>query len=618
MEIEKYKKHLKELSDKERQERIKNQWELVSGKQLGPLTGYSSVDLQWLKHYSEEAINKVVNFELKDESMYETLYKYASKHLEDEAYDYLGKKITYKEVLDNVDKMADALHTTGIKENDIVIIALPNTPESRYLIYACSKIGAIPNPIMPTTSELDFEAILLNTNSKHIFLMDGLRKKYRNELNKYNILDENIVEVSPTRTSNGIIKAIDKIKSLGKKDEYNKYLEKGTDKAEFVKRTKDDIALIEQTGGTTALTTKGVAITNGNVYSSVYQFLNSELNFEEGDTFLDILLPSISYGASHEHLTLTNGIKCYMVPILVKKDIVDKISKFKPNHIMMGPIHLEFITNDKKKRNWEFLKNAVTGGDSMSIELENSINKKLKINNSPVNIEQGYGMSECFGAAVCNHNKFIKQGSLGVPHILTSVSIFKYDEDKDDYTTDTEVQTNEIGEICISSPTVMREYLNNHEATSLILKKHSDGRIWLHTGDVGYVDEDGYLFITDRIKDLIFRNGFKVSPQKVNNLIQEKLGKMIETSVVIGVPDEVERNVPVFFYKLKDEYMNKSSEIENLLEDFYKSGILSDVEIPKENVELTEIPRTGARKINKKVIKKNYLDEKNSQMKLKK
>ncbi len=539
--------------------------------------------------------------------MYETLYIYATKHLDDIAFEYLGVKCTYRNLLKNIDTIASALKASNINEDDIVIIGLPNTPEARYLIYACSKIGAIANPIMPTTSEMDFETILKNTKSKNIFLMNGLREKYADVLEKYNIDKDSVIEISPIRTSNGIIRIIDKIKRNGKISEYDSYLQRGIGtETSFVKRKNEDIALIEQTGGTTALTTKGVLIINGNVYSSNFQLLNSELNFSSGDTLLDILLSSISYGASHEHLTLTNGIKNYIIPILVKEDIVKKIAKYKPNHIMMGPIHLEFIIKDNRKRNWSFLKNAVTGGDSMSVELERAIYDKLKNNNSNVEIEQGYGMSECFGAAVCNHNGFIKEGSIGIPHILTTIGVFKYNEDSEDYTTDDELRVKEIGEICISSPTVMKEYLNNENATNLVLKEHNDGKIWLHTGDIGYIDSDGYLYITDRIKDLIFRNGFKVSPQKVNKIIQDEIGYMFEDSVVIGVPDSVERNVPIFFYKIKEEY--KDSKINDILQKIYESGILSEVEIPKDSVELEEIPRTAARKINKKEIKANYLD----------
>lgn len=617
MDIESYKQEIKKLSPEEKKERIKNQWELVSGKKLGPLTGYSSIDLQWLKYYSEETIDRMIDFEIKDESMYETLYDYASKHLHKIAFEYLGVKCTYKELLDNIDKMANALSASGIQENSIVVIALPNTPESRYLIYACNKIGAIVNPIMPTTSELDLETILTNTNSNHIFLMEGLKEKYNGILKRHNISQENIVEVSPIRTSKGILKILDKIKRNGKISEYDSYLLKGVNIAALlVKRKKDDIALIEQTGGTTALTTKGVLITNGNVYSSNFQLLNGEFNFREGDTILDILLPSISYGASFEHLTLTNGIKSYMIPTLVKKDIVDKITKFRPEHVMMGPIHLEHIVNDKKKRDWSFLKNAVTGGDTMTLKLEQNVNKKLSENKATIGIEQGYGMSECFGAAIGNHNGSIIEGTLGIPHILTTIGIFEYDEENEDYTTDKELQINEKGEICIYSPTIMKKYLNNDEASSLVLKEHSDGKVWLHTGDVGYIDKEGYITITDRIKDLIFRNGFKVSPQKINKIIQDRIGDMLECSVVIGVPDEIERNVPIFFYKLKEEYKSKEKEIEKILQETY-INMLSEVETPKESIRLDEIPRTGARKIDKKQIRKQYLESQKETKQLK-
>ena len=134
-----------------------------------------------------------------------------------------------------------------------------------------------------------------------------------------------------------------------------------------------------------------------------------------------------------------------------------------------------------------------------------------------------------------------------------------------------------------------------------------DGTIWLHTGDIGYIDNEGYVYITERIKDLIFRNGFKVSPKKINNTIKEKFNDYIDISLVLGIPDKIERNVPVVFIKLKDniEQENTIKEIKNFISNNFKG-----IEEIKEVVVLENIPRTSAGKIDKKQVKKEYLDAK--------
>lgn len=600
-----YKKKISELISEEKKDRYLYVKKIMDGEILGPMTGYPSIDMPWLKFFSKDAVQSLANYSEKNESMYQTLYNYAKNHMDDISIDYFGVEITYAELMKNIDNVSNSLIAKGVTVNEIVPIVMPNCPETRYLIYACSKIGAIPNPIMPTTSEIDLETIIQNTNCTRMFLMEGLKEKFSRLFERYNIT--NLIEISPLNTSTGLLSVISNLKNRFKETQYDLFLKGGVGvKAEPIMRSANDIALIEQTGGTTALTTKSVLITNGNVLASNFQLENGELNFKAGDSLLDILLPSISYGAAFEHLTLCNGIKNYMIPTLVKKDINKKISKFKPNHILMGPIHFEFICKCNKTRKWGFIKNIVSGGDSMSIELERNSNEKLRKNGSLVNVEQGYGESECFGACACNHNSFIKEGSVGIPHLLTNMGIFKYDDSKDDYSMDEELPVGEQGEICISSPVVMKGYLNNHEATNLVLKSHSDGTVWLHTGDIGYIDNNGYVFITDRIKDLIFRNGFKVSPQKINKMITENFGKYIQSSAVVGIHDDEERNVPIFFYKLKDEYINFDEDFRVRLNEFYLTN-LSEVEIPKDTISVEFMPRTSAGKIDKKVLRERYI-----------
>ena len=611
--LEKLKEKISELSEEEQKLRNLYLRGISSGEIYGPMTGYASIDKPWLKFFNDDSIEALLRYKKENISMYEQLYNYGINHLDDIVLEYLGSEYTYKDLLNNIDKTANLLIELGVSSNEIVPIILPNCPEARYLIYACSKIGAIPNPIMPTINQKDLENIIENTNCKRIFMMSGLLNNYDENL-KNKIKDlATVIEVHPLRSAGGIYQLVYFLNGKNN-DTFNNLMNKlNNNSCVEIKDNKSDIALIEQTGGTTGIITKGVVITNQNVYASNYQLSNGGFNFNEGDSILDILLPSISYGAAFEHLTLCNGIKNYMIPILVKKQINSYISKYKPNHIMMGPIHFEFIVKDKYKRNWNFIKNIVSGGDEMSLTLEQEANNRLRKNNSSVNLEQGYGESECFGACACNHQDIIKNGSVGIPHLLTTIATFKYDENKDDYTTDEELLLGELGELCISGPTVMKEYLNNQEATSLVLKKHSDGTIWLHTGDIGYIDNDGYVYITERIKDLIFRNGFKVSPKRINNIIKDKFGDYIDVSLVLGIPDKIERNVPVVFMKLK-ENTSKEEEIKDFIFNNFKG-----IEEIKDVVLLEDIPRTSVGKVDKKQIKKDYiltLDNKNKIKKL--
>lgn len=599
----KLKQKISELSEEEQKLRNLYLRKISSGEMYGPMVGYASIDRPWLKYYDDKSIDALINYKEVNLSMYETLYRYAKDHPDEIAIEYLGREITYYELLNNIDMVANSLKAINVCENEIVPIILPNCPEARYLIYACSKIGAIPNPIMPTISEVDFENILKKAKCNQVFMMDSILEKYQALLEENKISKNSIITISPLRSSSGLYKCLYMLNNG--KDNYADFLAKGKyTSAKVVKRSASDIALIEQTGGTTGLTSKGVIITNKNVYASNYQLENGGFDFEPGDTILDILLPSISYGAAFEHLTLCNGIKNYMIPILVKKQINKYISKYKPNHIMMGPLHFEFIVKSKKNRQWQFIKNIVSGGDSMSIELEKSANKRLKENNVSVCLEQGYGESECFGACACNHSQFVKNGSVGIPHLLTTIAIFSYNENNEDFTEEYELSYGQKGEICINSPVVMQGYLDNSEDTNLVLKKHSDGTTWLHTGDIGYIDESGYIHITERIKELIFRNGFKVSPKKINNKLLEKYSSIIDTSVVLGVPDKIERNVPIIFIKFKDPtfecFLN---DIEEYVNDNFKG-----LESVREIVVLNDIARTSSGKIDKKQIKKDYLE----------
>lgn len=222
--------------------------------------------------------------------MYEMLFDYARKNFDTVILSYLGNEITYQARLTNIDITASALVKTGVKENEKVVIMLPNIPEARYLIYACSKIGAIPNPIIPTISQEDIENIIKNTSCKKIFMMQGILKNYQQALQSCHISPDNIIEINSLRSAKGLYKML----YLINKDNYDNYLLNGKyQNTPPIKRKGEDLALIEQTGGTTGLTSKGALISNYNLYASNYQLEHGGFNFDSRDLFLDILLTKL-------------------------------------------------------------------------------------------------------------------------------------------------------------------------------------------------------------------------------------------------------------------------------------------------------------------------------------
>jgi long-chain acyl-CoA synthetase len=507
------------------------------------LTGFASIDKPWQQYFSKQAID----FNLQSQTMYDYMLKNAVRMKNATALNYYGTNISYGEVIEKIEACTKAFKQVGVDKGDIVTVLMPSSPEAVYIIYALNKIGATINPIDPRIKEEKLTKLLDEINPKMIVTLDLCSEVINQATKNHNV--DNVVTVSAIESLPYGIRIINKCLENLKKYKTNSHFDKPFIKWEdFINNGKsykgktdyaydfDRTAAIIYTGGTTG-SKKGVKLSNNNINSMVEQHRLSGIPFNAGQKFLDFLPPFISYGLVMAiHMPLSFGFETNMVPVFTPKDFPKLILKSKPAYVFASPVHYESLLNYTRKKDLSFLKVPVSGGDSMSAEFEQKVDDELKKCHCSSQLGQGLGMTEAGGTMSVPIPNKIRVGSVGVPFANTVVSVF-------DISTGKELPYYEKGELCFYGPSLMEEYLNNPEETQNVLHKHADGKIWLHTGDIGYIDEDGYVYHIDRIKRIINRGGLKVYPSEVEKIVS--MQENVKQCIVVGVDNECERHVPI-------------------------------------------------------------------------
>lgn len=565
----------------------------------GELTGYPSVDKPWLKYYSEKAKTEA----LPKCTVYENILKRNVNNMDSIAFEYCGNKITYKDLFDKIDKTAKSLKMNGVKKGDIITICLPNMPETFYLFYAISKIGAIANMVDPRSSESGIKNYVEEVNSKLLFALDTISDKVNKLLESTNT--EKIIYISPAESLPLMLKIPYKVNekiNTKQKIEYNKYvinwkrfIEEGkTYNGEIKVDYEENMPVaIEHTGGTTG-TPKGVVISNDALNMVAHHFLISGLNFEKTQSWLDIMPPFIAYGIGNGlHLPLLIGMKVILIPRFDPTKFDELIYKHKPDNFAGTPVNWESIVRSKKLKNISF-QNIVlpgVGGDSMNIELEKEANQFLKDHGANTKVVKGYGLTEVCAAACACFGEANKLGSVGIPFLHNNFAIVEPGTDK-------ELTYNTRGEICIYSPSTMLEYFNNPTETNLMLKKHSDGKIWVHTQDIGYIDTDGLIFVDGRMKRvIILYDGFKIFPFPIEKAIMSL--EEVQDCKVVGMkdPNHIQGCVPVAQIILKEQYKNNEEDILIKIKEVC-SKELAEYTIPYKYVFRDSFPKTNIGKVD--------------------
>ena len=561
------------------------------------LTGYPSIDKPWMQFYKEKD---------KDNSPIEyTLYEYLCKcnqgNLNDIALDYFGTKITYKKMLEEIDKCAEALAKYGVKEGDYITMSLPNCPEAVYILYAANKIGAIVNSVDPRTKPDAMKKYINETNSKVFLALDMCYENVKNIIPETTA--EKIISISPADSMPLIMSVLYKLKTKSGKVkvsqnlmDYERFIKNGAGTKVTTKRyEKDYPAVIVRTGGTTG-EPKGVVLSNDSIHGVLKNNEEGEVNYQRGQDFLDILPPFISYGIGNAmHLGLCFGMRLILIPALTTSDFPKLLAKYKPHHVCGSPVHWEQLLVDAKaaKTDYSKLITAGSGGDSLSASLQKQISDFVQERGCKYMISQGYGRSETVaGVCYARANNCNEMGSVGIPWPINVVSIFDPD-------TNEELTYGELGEICFDTPSKMLGYYGEHaDKTGDVLKKHADGKIWVHTGDIGHMTEKGIVYIDGRIKRIINRGGMKIFPADVENVLITH--PAVEACSVVGLVHKDQRHVPIANVKLKEGY-ELDVELKYQLQDLCMDNLF-DYALPYEYVEISEMPFTSIGKVDYRTL----------------
>ncbi|MDD4608441.1 MAG: AMP-binding protein [Bacilli bacterium] len=487
-------------------------------------------------------------------SLFQLIEQTALKYPTNIIYDFYGTKSTYKNFIKEVNECAKSLKALGIKENDKVTICMPNCPQAIIAFYAINLIGAIASMVHPLSSEGEIKIYLNSSESVLAITLDMTYQKFEN------IKDETKLKkivVSSIKDKMPLIPAIGyyvmkghKIKPINNSDviHWSEFIKMGNDYLGEYRLDKKDIdpAVILYSGGTTG-DPKGILLSNLNFNALAMQSDIASDCMKPGDSMLGIMPIFHGFGLGVcIHTIFYMGCKCILIPQFNAKKFDELFKKYKPNFIVGVPTLFEALTRNKKMKNVDlsYLKCVISGGDSLSPPLKKKIDEFLKEHNANIQIREGYGMTESVSATCLTPKETAKEGSIGVPY---PDMIFKIVYPN----TQEEVPINEQGEICISGPTVMLGYLNSPKETVLALQTHKDGRTWLHTGDLGSMDKDGFVYFHQRLKRMIISSGYNIYPHYIENVIENHPDVLAST--VIGVKDEYKGQKIKAFVILKDD-----------------------------------------------------------------
>lgn len=553
------------------------------------LTGYPSIDKPWLKYYSDEAIHS----KIPECTMYEAIYENNKDHLQDIALNYFGHRITYGELLANIEKTANAFWNLGVRSGDVVLLCLVNMPETVYTIYALNRLGAIINLVHPPKSENELATYFSECEISYVVTIDAVYPVLRKLTAKLKI--KNVV-IPVANAMPFITKTIYKMK-CNKTDTFidedillwNDFLNKGKGALpKYASYQKDRCFILAHTGGTTG-NPKTVMLSDDNLNSVMHGYQYLGIPFERKHTYFNDLPPFIIYGLTLAiHVTLSYGLEVILYPMFDSKRFPKQFRKYRPNHFSALTDHLEYLADSSllKSMDLDFLISAGVGGDTVNEKIERKVNDFLKEHNCAYQVCKGYGMTELAGTAVCTTPVANAIGSVGIPLVHNTVKIMKLDSED-------EATYDEVGEIWISGPSIMLGYYYNDDATEKIITIDEAGQRWIHTGDLGYITKEGLLFHKGRIRR-IYLTSAEGQPAKIFPVrIEEAINTLeeVETCAVVGRHmQDSQYYEAVGFVVLKEEISASKQIIDKLTQTCKKE--LPFYMVPVAWHFVNELPRT--------------------------
>jgi long-chain acyl-CoA synthetase len=560
-----------------------------------------SASAPWFKFYGD--MPHTLNYPAK--TIYELVRAAALKYPNDVAYEFMGKNVTYSQFMARIDRVAKALLALGVGKGDRFTICMPNCPQALDTFYALNRIGAVSNMIHPLSAPSEIAFYLNFSHSKAVLTLDqfyGKLDQIRGDLKQptklviAQIKDELPAPLNLLYPMTKAARKVPKLPAAGDFIRWNDFLRGG--------KTIDELpdhpigytegASILYSGGTTG-TTKGILLSSANFNATALQTIAaSGLHDIHGKKMLSVMPIFHGFGLGIGiHTALVGGATCILVPQFNVKTYAKLLIKKKPNLVPGVPTLFEALlrTDLLEDADLSFLDGMFSGGDSLSVELKHKVDDFLKAHRAKIQIREGYGTTECVTASCLTPKDYARSGSIGVPFPDTYYKIVKPG-------TTEETDPNIEGEICISGPSVMMCYVDNPEETAQTLRRHADGRIWLHTGDLGAMDTDGFVYFRQRIKRMIITSGYNVYPSQLENIIDGH--EKVLLSCVVGVKDKYKMQKVKAFVVLRPGF-EPTEEVRQELFDHCRKHI-AKYAMPYEIEFRTELPKTLVGKVAYRVL----------------
>lgn len=553
----------------------------------------------WYKHYPSE-IPQEIYWEKKP--LHHYLKNAAEEFTDQTAIYFLGKELTFHELYEQTLKMANYLQKLGVQKGDRVSIMLPNCPQAVIAYYAILEVGGTVVQTNPLYTERELEYQMKDSGATLIVTLDLLFPKVSKvkaltnlkhiivtSIKDYLPFPKNVLYPIVQKKQNNIVVQIEKSDDV---HPWKQLLKTQANELDIPINVEEDIAILQYTGGTTGFP-KGVMLTHNNLASNTKMCSVWLHDCERGKESILGIIPFFHvYGMTTVmNLSIMEGYKMILVPKFEVLDVLKVIDKQKPTLFPGAPtIYIGILNHEQfKKYDLSSIKYCISGSAPLPVEIQQQFEKE-----TGGKLVEGYGLSEASPVTHSNllHSNNGKKGSIGIPWPNTDAGIYSFENDKI-------AEPNELGEIIVKGPQVMKGYWNKPEETEAVIR---DG--WLYTGDVGYMDEDGYFYIVDRKKDMIIAGGFNIYPREIEEVLYEH--EKIQEAVVAGVPDPYRGETVKAYVVLKDGVQITEEELDQFVRKH-----LAAFKVPKIYEFRKELPKTAVGKI----LRRQLVEEEKEKLK---
>jgi len=532
-------------------------------------------------------------------TLYEAVAATAQRSPDAVAWDFFGTTATYRELLGSIDTAAAALASLGLQAGDRLLISMPTAPAGVIAFYAANKLGVVPALIHPLSTAPEIEHYLDASGARLALTLDAF----------YGVL----AQAKPKRPLERIVLArigdyLSPLKRFGfwlakgrriaavpadpRVRWWKDLMAQSRPPAPRASTATDDPAAILFSGGTTGVP-KGIVLSNRNLIAEGMQAA-AWGGMAGGDSILAILPIFHGFGLGVcVNAAFMAGGKSILVPQFSAEIVAKLLKRARPNLLVGVPTLYDALSKDPSlaKSDLSCLRACFSGADTLPRPVKERFEALVAAHGGKVKLLEGYGLTEAVTAIMAMPLTEYREGSIGIPFPDMDARICRFG------TTD-ELPPNEEGEICIAGPAVMTGYLDDPQATAETLKLHADGRIWLHTGDLGRRDEDGFFYFTVRAKRMIKSSGFNVYPAQVEQVLYQH--PWVAEACVIGVPDEAQVERVKAVVVLKDPAQESAATAQELVE--FCRGRLIKWSCPREVEFRRELPKTRVGKIDFKVL----------------